>query len=188
MPIKRGSNLIEDGKATRFQKGMEKHPNAGAPFKPEFHGGKFSKEFVKDMAWAYKKIGGKRWILAHIRRDPKLSEKFLDKLIKISTAQIARESELKISGHMEHDHRYGFNPEGLMDILNQFKIAGDININLLMQAPIPKLPEAEKHILADVVDITPQKLPDKVKIEEVNVPHETLSFEEEERLALEGAI
>lgn len=184
MASKRGTNLLQAGKATRFKKGYSKHPNAAAPFKKEFQGGKFAKEYMQDMAWAYKKLGGKKLIIAHIGRDPKLVEKFLDRLSKVAMSLTTKVMELEVSGQVDHVHRYGFDPEGLVGIMNQFKIDGDININLLMNTSVPALPEGEQHVLADVMNIKP--LPDKVKVEKVKIPRKTLSFEEEERLALEG--
>ena len=154
-----------------YKKGDERHPNANKTFKPEDAGRSFSKQFIRDMAWAYRKLGGKKFVLAHIKNDPKFSEKFIDKLVKIASNEQQREIKMDISGSIQHDHtvRYGFNLETVAGLMQQMR-AGEINIDSLMQSKVPALPEGEEHILADVVNVTPEKAeskkPEKLSLED----------------------
>ena len=134
-------------------------------FRFKFHGRSFSKQFLKDIEWAYNKLGGKKFVLAHIKNNPKFSEKFLDKLTKVATSELDREKKLEVSGsiHHQHDHthKYGFSVEQVAGLMQQIR-AGEINIKSLLDSPVPALPEGEQHILADVVDVTPEKVKSKV--------------------------
>ena len=149
-----------------YKKGDERHPNANKTFKPEDAGRSFSKQFIRDMAWAYRKLGGKKFVLAHIKNDPKFSEKFIDKLVKIASNEQQREIKMDVSGHISHDQtvRYGLNLETVAGLMQQMR-AGEINIDSLMDSKVPALPEGEEHILADVVDITPE--PVKVEVKKI---------------------
>jgi len=146
----------------QFEKGMTKHPDANKTFKPEAAGYSFSKQFIRDMAEVYKRLGGKKFLLAHVKLNPQLSEKFIDKLVKIAANEQAREIKMEVSGSVQHDHvhRYGFDLENVAGLMQQIR-AGEINIKSLLETKVPALPKGEEHILADVVNVTPEKVESK---------------------------
>lgn len=121
---------------------------------------KKTEKFINDMFDVYKKIGHKNFLLAHLRQSPALSEKFLDRLTKISIKELERELQvsLHVSGQIgvDHVHRFGFSPEMVVLAMTKLK-ESNLNPEDLLSLPVP-VEEGE------VIDID---------VEEVNVSHET---------------
>ena len=127
---------------TTFKKGHTKHPqaNKGKGYSKE------TKKFIGDLFKIYRKVGGRKFLLNHIKNNVALSEKFLERLTKIAMKEIERDIKIsmEVSGDVSHTHlhKYGFTPEAVAMLMESFK-SGAIDVESFRLDPIPELPEGE---------------------------------------------
>ncbi len=140
-----------------FKEGHKRLPGAGTA-KGQMN--KKTVKFINDMFDVYKKIGHKKFILAHLRQSPALAEKFLDRLTKISVKEIERELQvsLHVTGQIgvDHVHQFGFSPEMVVSAMSEL-LASKLNPEDLLALPMP--------VEGEAIDID---------VEEVKAPRGTL--------------
>lgn len=147
----------EKANATSFKKGHKKLPGA-APRQEHRGFAEKTNKFIDDMFTVYGQLGGDKGLLAHVRGDEKLREKFYAKMIQITTKVLDREAKisLEVTGGLEHTHihRYGFSPESVAVMMEGIK-AGTIDVGDFAGEGVPELPEGE--VLPVLRNVTPVK-------------------------------
>lgn len=112
---------------------------------------KKTEEFIHEMFDLYNDLGGKDFLLNHLRENPSMADRFIDRLAKLAAKEMDREMTLKlnVSGSIQHEHlvRYGFTPELIGNAISELREAGDLDAEEILKLNPP--PEEEGSYTVD---------------------------------------
>lgn len=130
------------------KKGQFKDGNPGRPQLSLTHK---TRLFLNELMDIYHEIGGKEKYILHLKSNQTAYEKFIDKITRVACQLEEKDKTLTLQGQITHEHKFGFTPELVAEVVNQIT-AGVISENELLSLPMPESPEEDKAVLNQVVD------------------------------------
>lgn len=93
---------------------------------------------LDDLKQVYFELGGKEFVINHVRSSPNYKQKMIESLTKLAAKQIESDMRVSVSGTVDHVHRFGFTPETIITMMQKLQTDGNLNWKQLEALPVPQ--------------------------------------------------